>query len=65
MKDYSKNITRRIKQKIEKEIESFKILTVLKQEIPTRFLKYVATLKRGFISKREVILSEWLEGNNQ
>jgi superfamily II DNA/RNA helicase len=60
-----KNITKRIKQKIEKEGEAFKILAALKREIPGRLLGIRHTGSSiGFISKREVILSEWLAGEN-
>jgi superfamily II DNA/RNA helicase len=60
-----KNITKRIKQKIEKEDEALKILAVLKREIPGRLLGIRHSGSSGeFISKREVILSEWLEGEN-
>jgi superfamily II DNA/RNA helicase len=60
-----KNITKRIKQKIEKEDEALKILAVLKREIPGRLLGIRHTGgSEGFISKREVILSEWLAGGN-
>ena len=60
-----KNITKRIKQKIEKEDEALKILSVLKREIPGRLLGIRHTGgSEGFISKREVILSEWLAGEN-
>ena len=60
-----KNITKRIKQKIEKEDEALKILAVLKREIPGRLLGIRHTGgSEGFISKREVILSEWLAGEN-
>ena len=60
-----KNITKRIKQKIEKESEALKILTVLKREIPGRLLGIRHSGgSDGFISKREVILSEWLAGKN-
>ena len=59
-----KNITKRIKQKIEKDIEPLKTLAVLKREIPGRLLGIRHSgVKDEFISKREVILSEWLEGN--
>ena len=58
-----KNITKRIKQKIEKEDEPLKILAVLKREIPGRLLGIRHTGNSGdIISKREVILSEWLKG---
>jgi len=58
-----KNITKRIKQKIEKEGEALKILAVLKREIPGRLLGVRHSGgSDGFISKREVILSEWLAG---
>ena len=61
-----KNITKRIKQKIEKEGESLKILAVLKREIPGRLLGIRHSGgSDGFISKREVILSEWLSGENK
>jgi len=60
-----KNITKRIKQKIEKEDEALKILSVLKREIPGRLLGIRHTGgSDGFISKREVILSEWLAEEN-
>ena len=60
-----KNITKRIKQKIEKENEALKILAVLKREIPGRLLGIRHTGgSDGFISKREVILSEWLAEEN-
>ncbi len=60
-----KNITKRIKQKIEKENEALKILAVLKREIPGRLLGIRHSGgSDGFISKREVILSEWLAGGN-
>ena len=60
-----KNITKRIKQKIEKEDEALKILSVLKREIPGRLLGIRHSGgSDGFISKREVILSEWLAGEN-
>lgn len=60
-----KNITKRIKQKIEKEGEALKILSVLKREIPGRLLGIRHSGgSEGFISKREVILSEWLSGEN-
>ncbi len=60
-----KNITKRIKQKIEKEGEALKILAVLKREIPGRLLGIRhSDGSDGFISKREVILSEWLAGKN-
>ena len=60
-----KNITKRIKQKIEKEGEALKVLAVLKREIPGRLLgiRYSGGSEE-FISKREVILSEWLAGEN-
>lgn len=60
-----KNISRRIKQKIEKEGEALKILAVLKQEIPRPLLgiRYVDDSDE-FSAKREVILSEWLTGEN-
>ena len=61
-----KNITKRIKQKIEKESEALKILAVLKREIPGRLLGIRHSGSSGdIISKREVILSEWLAGENQ
>ncbi len=61
-----KNITKRIKQKIEKEGEALKILAVLKREIPGRLLGIRHSDRSGdFISKREVILSEWLAGKNE
>jgi len=60
-----KNITKRIKQKIEKEGQALKILAVLKREIPGRLLGIRHSGgSEGFISKREVILSEWLAGEN-
>ena len=60
-----KNITKRIKQKIETEGEALKILAVLKREIPGRLLgiRHLGG-SEGFISKREVILSEWLAVKN-
>jgi len=59
-----KNITKRIKQKIEKEGEALKVLAVLKREIPGRLLGIRHSGgSEGFISKREVILSEWLVGD--
>lgn len=59
-----KNITKRIKQKIEIEGEALKILAVLKREIPGRLLGIRHSGgSEGFISKREVILSEWLAGD--
>ena len=59
-----KNITKRIKQKIEKEGEALKVLAVLKREIPGRLLGIRHSGgSEGFISKREVILSEWLAGD--
>ncbi len=61
-----KNITKRIKQKIEKEGEALKILAVLKREIPGRLLGIRHLGRSGdLISKREVILSEWLAGENK
>ena len=61
-----KNITKRIKQKIEKEGEALKVLAVLKREIPGRLLGIRHSGgSEGFISKREVILSEWLAGENE
>jgi superfamily II DNA/RNA helicase len=59
-----KNISKRIKQLIDEEIEPLKVLMVLKREIPPRLLgkRYSNTLN-SFDSKREVILSEWLKGN--
>ena len=60
-----KNITKRIKQKIEKEDEPLKILAVLKREIPGRLLGIRHSGSSGdIISKQEVILSEWLEGES-
>ena len=60
-----KNITKRIKQKIETEGAALKILAVLKREIPGRLLgiRHTGSSERVF-SKREVILSEWLAGEN-
>ena len=60
-----KNISKRIKQEIEKIIDPLKILGVLKREIPNRLLG-VRNIGIGssIISKREVILSEWLEGKD-
>jgi superfamily II DNA/RNA helicase len=56
-----KNITKRIKQKIEKEVEPLKILSVLKREIPGRLLGIRHSGgSEGYIPKREVILSEYL-----
>jgi len=61
-----KNITKRIKQKIEKEDKALKILAVLKREIPGRLLGIRHSEgANGVISKREVILSEWLAGDNK
>lgn len=60
-----KNITKRIKQKIEKEGEALKVLAVLKREIPGRLLGIRhSDGSEEFMSKREVILSEWLAGEN-
>ena len=60
-----KNISKRIKQEIEKIIDPLKILGVLKREIPSRLLGVRNTGIGSFtISKREVILSEWLEGKD-
>ena len=57
-----KNISRRIKQKIEKITDPFKILSIIKAEIPNKFLEYNRNYNfRDFSSKTEVILSEWLE----
>jgi len=60
-----KNITKRIKQKIETEGEALKILAILKREIPGRLLgiRHTGT-SVAFMSKREVILSEWLSGDS-
>jgi hypothetical protein len=60
-----KNISKRIKQEIEKLTDPLKILGVLKREIPSRLLGARNIGIGSFtISKREVILSEWLEGKD-
>ena len=60
-----KNMTKRIKQKIEKEEEALIILAILKREIPRTLLGIRHSGgAEGSISKREVILSEWLAGEN-
>lgn len=59
-----KNTTKRIKRQIEEEKEPLKILSILKREIPTRLLGVRQVGHTGFVSQREVILSEWLEGEN-
>ncbi len=60
-----KNITRRIKRQIERDIEPLKTLAVLKREIPSRLLGIRYTGRQGeFISEREIVLSEWLEGDD-
>ena len=61
-----KNISKRIKQKIETEAEPLKILAVLKREIPDRLLGIRHSGgSEGFLSKREVILSEYLVGEQR
>lgn len=59
-----KNTTKRIKQKIEKEKEPLKILAILKREIPDRLLGVRHVGGKDFVTKREVILSEYLVGEN-
>lgn len=60
-----KNITKRIKKMIEKEENALKILSVLRRQIPPRLLRERHAEHKGIISKREVILSEWLAGENE
>jgi len=55
-----KNATKRIKQQIEKEKEPLKILATLKREIPARLLGVRQIGNKSYLSKREVILSEYL-----
>ena len=64
--DIPKSITKRIKEKIEREREPLKMIYIIKREITKRFLE-----KRNlgntwdFFEKEEIVLSEWLEGDNQ
>ena len=51
-------------RQMEKEKEPLKILAILKREIPARLLGVRQIWQIEFVSKREVILSEWLEGNS-
>jgi len=55
-----KNATKRIRKQIEKEKEPLKILATLKREIPARLLGVRHVGNKEFVSKREVILSEYL-----
>ena len=64
--DIPKSITKRIKEKIERETEPLKMLYIIKREIPKRFLEKRNLGNTGdFFEKDEIVLSEWLEGDNQ
>ena len=64
--DIPKSITKRIKEKIEIEAEPLKMLYIVKREIPPRFLEKRNLGNTGdFFEKDEIVLSEWLEGDNQ
>lgn len=59
-----KNITKRIKKLMEKQKDPLKVLAILKREIPSRLLEEKRVGKTSKYSKREIILSEWLSGEN-
>ena len=64
--DIPKSMTKRIKEKIERETEPLKMLYIIKREIPKRFLEKRNLGNTGdFFEKEEIVLSEWLEGDNQ
>ena len=60
-----KNTTKGIKQKIEKEINPLKVLAILKKSIPYNILGVERPDKPIISSKREVILSEYLAGEQK
>jgi len=64
--DIPKSMTKRIKEKIEKEAEPLKILFIIKRQISKRFLEKRNLGNPGdILEKDEIVLSEWLEGDNQ
>ena len=60
-----KNTTKGIKQKIEKERNSLKVLAILKKSIPYNILSVERPDQPIISSKREVILSEYLTGEQK
>jgi len=63
--DIPKSMTKRIKEKIEKEAEPLKILFIIKRQISKRFLEKRNLGNPGdILEKDEIVLSEWLEGGN-
>ena len=60
-----KNTTKGIKQKIEKERNSLKVLAILKKSIPYNILSVERPDQPIISSKREIILSEYLAGEQK
>ncbi|MDL1983613.1 MAG: SNF2-related protein [Deltaproteobacteria bacterium] len=60
-----KNTTKGIKKKIEKEINPLKVLAILKKSIPYNILSVERPGRPVVLSKREVILSEYLAGEQK
>jgi len=58
------NTTKRIKRKIEREVNPLKVLAILMKEIPDNILDIKETWKPVGSEKREVILSEFLTKKN-
>lgn len=58
------NTTKRIKKKIEKEVDYYKLITTLKQEIPRKLLSDVNRSDSSEIISQEIILSEYLVGGS-
>lgn len=60
-----KNTTKGIKKKIEKEINPLKVLAILKKSIPYNILGVERSDQPIISSKREVILFEYLAGEQK
>lgn len=59
------NTTRRIKNEIEREVNQLKVLAILKMNIPYNLLEIKQPGQPVEMSKREVILSEYLTAGNR
>jgi len=57
------NIIRRIKKKIEKELDNQKVLMILKQEIPDSILTEIRKRYTPESTRSQIILSEYISKN--
>lgn len=58
-----KNTSKRLKNELEKESNTLKVLAILKRNLPTAILTGASTGRQGGDDKREVILSEYMLGS--